>query len=385
MRFDIFVRIVVSSIFAAVISGCATDRPIAFQCPNMASFRSALDVTPGGAARDDLPDFTTILANSLGTERGGLQNEEANILVLSGGGKWGAYGAGLLKAWSGQTAAGETRPQFDIVTGVSTGALQSTYAFLGQAHDDALIAAYTIERERQLAKRHGSTFFIRHASMADLSPLRDYAGVRIAPLLDEVAAQARLGRKLFVGSIDALDGRMYAIDMTRIASELRGTERHECYVGALLASAAIPVVFRQVTINGTPYFDAGVRNSVFVTGVRDSAGKAVAQEKRRGKLWILVNGEPGVSVKAKVEPKILPTLGRLRELAFDQIQQDSIFAAHVEGGMKTRVATATGHGCTTHSTDEDIFDPAFMKCLSESGKRAYERGMPWKDYPAEPR
>ena len=51
-----------------------------------------------------------------------------NYLALSGGGSAGAFGAGLLNGW---TAKGD-RPKFKVVTGVSTGALISSLAFLGR-------------------------------------------------------------------------------------------------------------------------------------------------------------------------------------------------------------------------------------------------------------
>src|SRR5207244_2203406 len=49
-----------------------------------------------------------------------------NVLAVSGGGKYAAYAAGLLQGW---TQSG-TRPQFDVVTGISSGALIAIYAFL---------------------------------------------------------------------------------------------------------------------------------------------------------------------------------------------------------------------------------------------------------------
>lgn len=50
-----------------------------------------------------------------------------NYLALSGGGENGAFGAGLLAGWSERG----TRPEFDIVTGMSIGALIAPFAFLG--------------------------------------------------------------------------------------------------------------------------------------------------------------------------------------------------------------------------------------------------------------
>ena len=63
----------------------------------------------------------------------------ANFLAISGGGEDGAFGAGLLVGW---TAAG-TRPEFKLVTGISTGALTAPFAFLGPAYDQQLKAVYT--------------------------------------------------------------------------------------------------------------------------------------------------------------------------------------------------------------------------------------------------
>ncbi len=49
----------------------------------------------------------------------GIIGREHNYLTVSGGGANGAFGAGLLIGW---TEAG-TRPEFTLVTGISTGAL----------------------------------------------------------------------------------------------------------------------------------------------------------------------------------------------------------------------------------------------------------------------
>ncbi|HEY9345320.1 MAG TPA: patatin-like phospholipase family protein, partial [Inquilinus sp.] len=57
-----------------------------------------------------------------------------SYLAVSGGGEDGAFGAGLLTGW---TKFG-TRPEFKVVTGVSTGALTAPFAFLGPAYDDRL-------------------------------------------------------------------------------------------------------------------------------------------------------------------------------------------------------------------------------------------------------
>ena len=64
---------------------------------------------------------------------------QLELLAVSGGGENGAFGAGLLCGWTDYG----TRPVFDLVTGISTGALTAPFAFLGSAYDDRLRIVYT--------------------------------------------------------------------------------------------------------------------------------------------------------------------------------------------------------------------------------------------------
>ncbi len=71
-----------------------------------------------------------------------------NYLAVSGGGSDGAFGAGLLVGWS---EAG-TRPKFDVVTGISTGALIAPFAFLGSDYDAQLKEVYTTYGQKDIAQ-----------------------------------------------------------------------------------------------------------------------------------------------------------------------------------------------------------------------------------------
>ena len=70
-------------------------------------------------------------------------------LVLSGGGAGGAFGAGALVGLSRR----QERPQYDVVTGVSAGALIAPFAFLGPEWDSQLTEAFTSGRGEQMSLR----------------------------------------------------------------------------------------------------------------------------------------------------------------------------------------------------------------------------------------
>mgnify|MGYP001824897574 FL=1 len=72
-----------------------------------------------------------------------------HALALSGGGSSGAFGAGILNGWS---AAG-TRPDFKIVTGISTGALIAPFSFLGPGYDEQLKTVYTTTQTLDILER----------------------------------------------------------------------------------------------------------------------------------------------------------------------------------------------------------------------------------------
>ena len=373
--------------FAALsLAGCASDKPLAFQCRGFEDFRIPVPATPAGdiATAESDSSLVQAVASTFAQSAANTGGGNEQFLVLSGGGQWGAFGSGFLSGWSKHGAGKMQRPQrFNMVTGVSTGALQATFAFLGSDFDAGLEDAYAITSERQLLKRHGAAFFISHGSMADISPLETYVRQKLRPLLDRVAAPENQGRKLLVGVVDGLDGRMYAIDLTRIAAERSGREREDCYVGALLASAAVPVVFRQVTINNRPYLDGGVRQSVFVADVQRATGQALSLGHRAGDVFVLMNGDMGTKPVAALPAKLFPTLNRLRTLVFNQIELTSIFGvAQSYPGMTTHVATAAGHPCDAVADEEsEIFSPQTMRCLSKYGASLWSEGKPtWLVY-----
>ena len=171
------------------------------------------------------------------------------ILVISGGGAKGAFGAGILNGW---TERGD-RPSFDVVTGVSVGSLQSVFAFLGPDFDNELKAVFA--RHEHLSE---VAFWSRpKGALFEVEPfkatIRKHYDERV---LKAVAARHAEGARLYVGSTN-LDGQEFVIwDMGAIASSGR-PEALETFRTVLLASCSMPMVFPPV------YFDLEAENQKF--------------------------------------------------------------------------------------------------------------------------
>ena len=130
-------------------------------------------------------------------------------LVLSTGGADGAFGAGLL---NGLSAAGK-RPDYAVVTGVSTGALMAPFVFAGPRYDAALAAVYTHTSAADIFEVGGTG-----ESFLDTWPLKDLIAKQITPaLLADIAAAHQAGRRLFIVTTDLDAGRSVVWNMGAIA------------------------------------------------------------------------------------------------------------------------------------------------------------------------
>ncbi len=126
-----------------------------------------------------------------------------SFLALSGGGADGAFGAGLLVGW---TQRGD-RPEFNLVTGVSTGALIAPFAFLGPQYDTQLKRLYTEISDKDILQLRSLVAALFDDALADNLPLQKLVEANITQeVLDAIAAESLKGRTLLVGTTD-LDAR----------------------------------------------------------------------------------------------------------------------------------------------------------------------------------
>lgn len=246
-------------------------------------------IRPGDQVRSHevIELFTRRLAHQEGT---------GAVLALSGGGANGAFGAGVLVGWS---EAGD-RPQFDIVTGISTGALTAPFAFLGADWDDELREAYTGGGASNILSPRALAGLI-HPSLYSSAPLRRLVEQNVTPeLLQAIAAEHSKGRRLLVVTTNLDTQESIVWDMGQLASQ--GDEQALLlFREVLVASASIPGVFPPVMIAGLQgdqiveemHVDGGV-NMPFLGVPEDilAAGQRTPGAERAS-LYVLINGQTG--------------------------------------------------------------------------------------------
>jgi hypothetical protein len=214
---------------------------------------------------------------------------------MSGGGANGAYGAGVIVGW---TETGH-RPDFDVVTGISTGALAAPFAFLGPAWDSALKRVYTDGGTQNLFSwRNFAAFFA--PSLFSPASLRKLVDANITPeLMRQVAVENAKGRRLLVVTTN-LDAQETVIwDMGALAA--RGDHAALLlFRRILLASSSIPGVFPPVLIAGRGP-DGAVVDQMHVDGGVSTPFLAVPESlmlwsnpntsAAGGAIYVLVNGQ----------------------------------------------------------------------------------------------
>src|SRR5258708_3591585 len=191
----------------------------------------------------------------------------SNFLAISGGAEDGAFGAGLLVGWSD---AG-TRPSFDLVTGVSSGALIAPFAFLGHGHDDQLREIFTKYGRKDIFT-YNVKGVLGGSALADDKPLSRLIEKYVDDaFLEEIARERMKGRILLIGTTNLDAQRPVMWDMGRIAMTTGGDAKG-LFRKILLASATLPGVFPPVRIQvrvgdqdyGELHVDGGDARQVFL-------------------------------------------------------------------------------------------------------------------------
>ncbi len=306
----------------------------------------------------------------------------AHFLALSGGGEDGAFGAGLLIGW---TAAGN-RPQFDLVTGISTGALIAPFAFLGPRYDAQLRELFTtISADDIYMKRDFTSVFLDDA-MADTTPLwNTISRVLNEQMVADIAAEYKKGRLLFIGTTDLDAQRPCLWNIGAIAAS--GSPDAPNLIRKILrASSAIPGAFQPVLIDvdvgGTKFqemhVDGGTIAQMFLY---PPSVKLRDQPSRKRSAYLIRNARNDPEWE-NVERKTMSIAGRAISTMIKYSGQNDalrIYSTAQRDGVDFNFAYIGKDFSAAHATD---FDKKYMNALFDYAYQQALHGYPWMKTPA---
>ncbi len=318
----------------------------------------------------------------------GYNPKNRSYLSVSGGGSNGAFGAGVLFGW---TASGK-RPEFTIVTGISTGSLIAPFAFLGPPYDEQLKAAYTEISGEDIYVRKGVFAILGSDSAADNSPLRQLVAKYVTDqMVTDIARENNRGRRLLVGTTNLDAERPVVWDIGAIATS-GVPDRKRLIQEILVASASIPGVFPPVNIkvmaDGKTYdemhVDGGTANQAFMFpstfSLKQSDKKIRPGETVNRTLYVLRNG--------KVTPEYSTVKPRLASIVGKSIS--TLIKTQGIGDLYRMYANAQRDGIAFKAIwipqsftmkEAKPFDTTYMKALFDLGYDMGLKGIPWESQP----
>lgn len=307
------------------------------------------------------------------------------FLAISGGGDDGAYGAGLLLGW---TARGD-RPQFAVVTGISTGALSAPFAFLGPDYDDELKQVYTETSADDIFSSAPILGILSGDAAADTTPLKRL----IARFVDEemirrIAEEHDKGRLLLIATTNLDQARSIIWNIGAIAKSPDPRAR-ELIIEVLRASASIPGAFPpvmlDVTVGGKRYeemhVDGGAMAQVFlyppslrlktVDRLRPNH-KDIAFIIRNGRLF---------RAEASVKRQTLAIAGQAISTMTAANGVNDLYRIYL-----TTLRDGVDYNLAFLEDEFDVayvgpFDKTYMNTLFEYGYRKGKNGYAWKKLP----
>jgi hypothetical protein len=389
-------RKILLALFASgAVAGCAsaerlppvaanlTDQTTILGIPNA---RFYADTQAAALAQEGLRALERERAAYAGSVGSNGRLPPANFLGLSGGSDDGAFGAGLLVGWS---EAG-TRPEFKLVSGVSTGALIAPFAFLGSVYDPQLRAVYTGVQPRDIYEQRSILTALFSESFADTTPLYRLISHYVDDaMVQAIAREYGKGRLLLVGTTNLDSERPVVWNVGAIAASGKpGTM--ELIHKLLLASAAVPGLFPPVMIDvelGGQRFqemhvDGGAVAQMFLyppsIGLHvDLKDKALARERHA---YLIRNSRLDPDW-ASTDRQLVSIVGRaINTMIHYSGYNDSfrIYATSRRDGVDYNLAYIGADFTVEHKVP---FDQPYMRALFDYGYRQGRAGYRWRKAP----
>jgi hypothetical protein len=337
--------------------------------------------------RSEPPDNIDALVSELLAQRtaSGI-DADIKMLALSGGADDGAFGAGVLAAWSDRG----DRPEFHLVTGVSTGALSAPFVFLGSDWDDELKRIYGGFPSDRIFRQRLLINILPDVSAADPAPLKAIIAEDVTEeFLELVAAEHRRGRRLLVQTtnLDAQEAMIW--DMGVIAGS-GAPNAVELFRDVLMASASVPGAFPPVLIEAT--IDGEIIDEMHVDG--GVASESTLLEFWQADLEGVFNYRPGTKLefyvirngriapeRRAVDYNLLSIAGRSASTLIKNLGTSDLLAAYNAAQLRSGAIYMTWIGEDFDAQYPGPFDPEYMQALFDYGYDLMARGVAWSSKP----
>lgn len=351
--------------------------PLALALGGCVTWPDRIERTPTQAAQAQLPGYSDIRywADAPATTFDAIERDmtaqqveplPAALLALSGGADDGAYAAGFLKGWSDS----EQRPQFTIVSGVSTGALIAPFAFLGSEYDEQLRQFYTGISRKDIYRQRGIVGLLTQPSVADTTPLAELIATNIdETLLAAIAREHAQGRRLLVQTTNLDAARGVIWDMGAIASS-EAPDRLNLFRRILLASASVPGLFAPVLIDvtdGTGQFAEmhidGAATAGFLAlpeSLLAAGGEGSVSGQER--IFVILNGRPRPKYEL-VQPSTFAIIGRALDTVLSAHDRASVLAVQQFARANGIEFNVTFIGPEFDNESEELFSQTYMNEL----------------------
>jgi len=310
----------------------------------------------------------------------------ASYLGLSGGSDNGAFGAGILVAWS----ENGDRPTFKLVTGVSTGALIAPFAYLGPTYDPELKAVYTTIAPPDVYETRGLLSAVFSDALAKTDPLYSlisrYANQQ---MLDAIAREYRKGRLLLIGTTNLDVQRPVIWNIGAIAASGHPGSL-ELFRKILLASASVPGVFPPVMIpveaNGTAYeemhVDGGAIAQTFLipATVTEHTDLRSTEHARRRTAYVIRNARLDADW-ASVDRRLLSIVGRAINTMIQYSGYNDVVRIYFTSRRDNIDYNLAYIGPDFTFPHTENFDPDYMRALFKYGHDTMKRNAVWHKTP----
>jgi predicted acylesterase/phospholipase RssA len=307
----------------------------------------------------------------------------ASFLAVSGGGDNGAFGAGLINGW---TTTG-TRPEFRIVTGVSTGALIAPFAYLGPDYDATLRKVYTTIGPERIFLRRRLLAALFSDAMADTAPLAEtIARYTDQAMFDAIAREYQKGRLLLIGTTD-LDAQRPVIWNVGAIAASRHPKSLDLFRKILLASASIPGAFEpvllDVEIDGARFqemhVDGGAIAQLFL--YPQSIDPDLLAVERRSQTAFVIRNARLDPEHAEIERRTLTIAGRAISTMLAASGYNDVLRVYFltkRDGVDYNLAYI---GSDFKVPRDHMFDQAYMRALYDYGYQQAAGGRAWHKTP----